>query len=247
MSIAATRERREPRTHWLALALGLTFVVSTVGCGDDDTVIMLMDSSVDGVDAPRAGDSDEDGVCDTTEVERGSDPTRVDTDGDGFSDLAELFTLGSNVTDNGDPNRERVFILRESESSAVQIPIERAFTGGGEDYVGVFEPGAEDDAGISAATFFTGAVASFAEPMSNVAIIDGEAFRGLNGRTLLSWEARFEYSDTPRACIRAYPFRYSVKRSDGRIVFVSRLTLLVLPVGQTLATGQWCLPLEGCR
>jgi len=224
-----------------------------LGCGDSTTLPDRDAALPPGVDGggpvdPFA-DDDDDGLCNGTEMERGTDPTLPDTDGDGFVDSAEVI-LGFDPMIPADPDRADVYILRETTEATLQVPIERAVTGGGEDYAGAFEATAVPDlGGDTAESFYVGSVATFGEPMENVAVIDEEAqsFRGVVGRTLMGFEVRFAFgANTPRLCIRGFPFRYNIKRSDGRTVGVERLLLLTLPPGDTLETGVWCNPPGGC-
>ncbi len=219
-----------------------------LGCGDSTPP--PRDSGVADADAslPEA-DTDRDGVCDATEVERGLNPELSDTDDDGFSDYAELL-LGFNGLEPASPDRDSVHILRETVESTLQLPLTQTVRGAGEDYTGAFQSlGGPDDAGDTSATFYVDSVATFAEPMDNVAVIESEdeAFRGVVGRTLLGFELRFAFGGaTPRVCVRGHQFRYNIKRSDGRLVGAHTELLLVMPPGQTLATADWCLPLGGC-
>ena len=216
------------------------------GCGDSTTP--SEDSGVR-LDAPTTGDTDGDGVCDTTEFTRGTDAASTDSDADGFSDYAEIF-LGFDPLDPASPDRDQVHILREAPDATLQVPLTQRVRGAGEDYSAAFEAlSRPDGAGETAATFYEESVATFAEPPDNVSVVDAtsEAFRGVVGTTLLGFEVRFAFgSTTPRVCARAHRWRYSVKRSDGRLVGAPAGVLLVLPPGQTLATAEWCLPVGGC-
>lgn len=198
---------------------------------------------------PSNGDSDGDGLCDVTEISRGTDPTLIDSDADGFTDYAEVI-YGFNPIVPSSPDRTTVFILQENPAASLQIPIEVTVTGSGEDYGGAFESVIVPDRGDqSAETFYVESLPTFAVPSENAAFIDedAETFRAVVGRTLLGFEVRFAFGDTlGRDCIRAYPFRYNVKRSDGRLIALERNLLLILPRGQTLATGEWCVPDGSC-
>lgn len=210
----------------------------------------IPDASLDTTpDVIPTGDTDGDGLCDTTELARGTDPSSLDSDSDGFTDYAEV-VFGFNPTVPSSPDRSTVFVLQESPSGALQVPIEQAVRGGGEDYQGSFEATLVNDRGDqSAETFYLESVPTFSVPIENVALVDedSEAFRGVIGRTLLGFEVRFAYGEAiTRSCIRAYPFRYNIKRSDGRLLAVNRSLLLILPPGETLATGEWCVPDGGC-
>lgn len=210
---------------------------------------VLMDGSTgDGTVLPT-GDADGDGLCDGNEVSRGTDPLLSDTDGDGFTDFVEVM-FGTDPVLSTSPDRDIVFLLRENPESSVQIPITRRITGGGEDYQGAFESlGRPDLAGATAADFYAGSVALFAEPTENAAIVDSESeiIFGVVGRTLLGYEVRMAFgSNLPRSCIRAYQFRYNIKRSDGRLVALERRLLVVLPTGDRLDSGEWCAPVGSC-
>ncbi|MEM9072980.1 MAG: hypothetical protein AAGE52_31030 [Myxococcota bacterium] len=217
------------------------------GCGESSTPVPRTDGGEDATIVPE-GDSDRDGLCDATEIMRGTDPGIVDTDADGFSDYAEVL-LGFNAVEPASPDRETVYVLRETPEATLQVPLTRAVSGAGEDYSGAFQStGDPDDAGDTADTFFMESTVTFAEPPENVAIIDTEteSFRGVVGRTLLGFEVRFAFgSATPRVCARAHQWRYNIKRSDGRLIGAETGLLLVLPPGQTLATADWCLPVGG--
>lgn len=201
----------------------------------------------DGAIGP-SGDADGDGLCDSSELMRGTDPTLADTDGDGLTDLAEV-RFGTDPTSSTSPDRASVFVLRESPDATVQVPIEVDVRGRGEDYTGGFMPlSGAPELTSSAGDFFTGTAAVFAEPSGNVGLLDADAaaFRGVTGRTHLGFEARFAFgSALPRSCIRAYSFVYNVKRSDGRFVSSDRFVLVILPLDQRLETGDWCTP-SGC-
>lgn len=195
------------------------------------------------------GDMDGDGLCDETERMRGTDPLVQDTDLDGFIDSAEVL-LGFDPLGNMSPDRDRTYVMRETPEAALQVPIEVVVFGRGEDYTGAFESlGTPDLAGTTAESLYLTSEPVFGEPADNVAFIDpeAEAFRAVEGRTLLGFEARFAFGDaTPRVCNRAYLWRYNVKRSDGRLVSASRHVIVVLPPGATIAGGPWCLPEGGC-
>ncbi len=231
-----------PRLIARVLILGVL-----VGCGDSTSV--ERDASDDEDATDPGGDRDRDGVCDGTELARGTDADASDSDEDGFSDYAEILG-GFDPLDPSSPDRDQVYVLRETPEASLQVPLTQSVRGAGEDYSGAFEAtGRPDDAGDTAATFYTGSVATFAEPPENASVVDptGEAFRGVVGRTLLGFELRFAFGGaTPRLCARSHRWRYNIKRSDGRLIGAQGGLLLILPPGQTLATAQWCLPAGGC-
>lgn len=195
-------------------------------------------------------DSDMDGLCDVTEIARGTDPSRSDTDGDGFSDRIEI-QLGFDALLPASPNREIIHTMRENPEATLQVEIVQEVRGEGEEFTGAFEGlPVTDLAMLTAADFYVGSEALYADPIENVGAVDesAETFRGVVGRTRLAWEVRFAFgSGLVRDCVRAYPFRYNVKRSDGTFLSAQRHYLVILPIGDTLATAEWCVaPGSGC-
>lgn len=219
------------------VALGLASLA--LGC---------FDSGPPPTDRPDGGligdvDRDRDGLCNDTEIMRGTDPDDPDTDADGFSDYWEVL-IGTDPRDPTRPSRDVVIVLRESGPLAQLVaPIEIAVTGAGEDFSGAFEDEVVGDpGGETAGVFFVGARASFAAPGDNVAVVDGESFRAVVGRTLLGFELELAYLGDARGCARALPFRYNVKRSDGVIVASRRFFLVVMPPEVAFGDAPWCTP-----
>jgi len=239
------------RSHTLVAVLASLGSTLLSGCPDSTTPppVPVLDSGPVEVDGGLYVDSDGDGLCDATERTRGIDPLDQDTDDDGFTDFVEVI-FGYNPALPASPDRGIVFPIRESPESVVQVVTSLLVRGSGEDFTGAFEGlWARDTAGATASDFYDSSVALYANPEDNAAVIeaDAERFRGVVGRTELGFEVRLGFGDNvERRCVRAYPFRYNVKRSDGRLVGFSRFLLLVLPVGDTLATGDWCAPAEPC-
>ena len=231
--------------------LAIASILCALACGDDLPGRPLADQGPQIPDGSPGtpNDLDGDGLCNGTEELNGTDPLRADSDGDGYPDLQEQL-FGYDALSSGSPARDEVHILRENDTSSVQAPFELAVTAAGEEYAGAFDPlPVIDLGGQDAGTFYRGSVATFADPPDNVAETDatGETFRGVVGRTRLGFEVFFEYgAAVNRACIRAYPFQYTIKRQDGVRLARYREIVLVLPVGDTLATGAWCPPEGGC-
>ena len=197
---------------------------------------------------PDREDSDADGLCNDTEFARGTDPFDTDTDADGYSDWVEV-VFGFDPLRPAEPDREIVSVLRENTASETAVPVSVVVRGGGEDYTGGFEGlSARDPLGVTASDFYAGSVALCANPEDGVAAIEGDAerFRVVVGLTELLFEVRFEWGeeDLVRRCLRAYPWRYVVKRSDGRLVSAARKLLVVVPEGETISGGEWCVPEE---
>ena len=138
----------------MALGLPIRRVVALACCALSacgDPIAPPSDATItrDGVvfDSGNSDDFDGDGLCNETEALEGTDPYSADTDGDGFPDAAEV-QLGFSPVRNASPTRDVVYILREGEAGAVQVPLERTVYGVGEDFVGAFEAiGLPDEAG----------------------------------------------------------------------------------------------------
>lgn len=202
--------------------------------------------TIDG--GPNVDDRDGDGLCNETEAARMTNPDLVDTDGDGWSDLWEIL-VATDPLDSTRPDRAFVATLRENAGADLIVPVEVEVSAAGEDYSGAFEAEAiQDPLGQTAASYFLDATATFAAPNDNVAFVDseGESFRAVVGRTLLGFELRFDFAGERVPCTRAYPFRYTVKRSDGILVASRRILLVVLPEGGSLGSTEWCVP-TSCR
>ena len=241
------------RTH--ACAVSLVFLpllgVLLAGCPEEH---VSADAGDSGITVPDAGDPlsdlDMDWVCDDTEVLRGTSLTDPDTDGDQYSDFAEL-AYGWDATLPSDPPREWVILLRENPDATVQYSLEQVVRGSGESYQGALETYlARDLAGATANDFFDGVYAVLGNPPENVREVrpDEGRFVQVIGRTLLVFELRFSYgtTDTPRSCIRGFPMRFTVKRDDGAIVGSRRLMLVIVPVGMDLDAENWCMPSGTC-
>lgn len=199
--------------------------------------------------APVDLDTDEDGLCDNTEVAMGTDPSVADTDSDGLTDRIEV-ELGYRPLQAMSPERRILIFMEETELATQQLAIPLEVNSDGQSYQGSFEPlPVFDTLELTAADFVVDARASAAMPEENVFRIDAteQNFVGVFGRTQLVWDLRFAFgANLPRSCIRAYPFLYQVKRDDGRRVLLEDWLLVVLPAGQRLNTAEWCVPEGGC-
>ena len=196
---------------------------------------------------PPRIDSDGDGLCDDTERSRGTDPFDPDTDGDGFSDGVEV-RLGYDPLRPASPPRELVLELPERASAHGSQIVSRVVRGDGISVRGAFEsrPSIYSDPEV-ARDFFVRGLALGANPQENVFEIDeeGERFAGIFGTVELTFELQFAFGGAePRGCARAYPFRYTLRRDDGRNLFIGRYLLVVRPEG-ALVDAEWC-PLEPC-
>jgi len=186
-------------------------------------------------------DTDQDGLCDRTEPSYRTDPGDPDSDDDGYPDGIEVID-GDDPLVPSEPIRERVVFLTEDADATAGLTVTQAVRGAGESYTGAFQTLTTRDAfGRDASAFYDKALATLANPPDNVIAIDGEQFIGVTGRTLLVFDVSFAFGvELPRSCASAYPFRYNIKRQDGRFVSTTRYTLVVLPPGQTPASAAWC-------
>lgn len=194
-------------------------------------------------------DSDNDGLCDDTEIMWGTDPLLPDTDHDGLTDRAER-DLGYAPLEPGSPSRDLLLFMEEGAGSSAQFPVERVVRGEGETFSGAFEPlPIANRLDYDAGTFLESARAVGAVPMENVFEVrpDEQRFLGVFGRTRLVFELRFDYGGAVvRECVTAFPFRHQVKRGDGVLVGFGSYLLVLLPRGQRLDTAPWCVPEGNC-
>lgn len=220
----------------LRAASALAVALSVAGCGHHNSPDAAAHR-----DTPEILDRDGDGLCDGTELARGLDPESADTDGDGFSDLTEL-QINADPLMIDSPDRDTLVVLPTERLATTSVAFTYTVRGEGGSYVGGFSarprPLADE---TSANDFFLSAVAVAATPPEHAALIEGERFVGVVGRTLLSYQVDFEYRDDALIeCMRAYPFSYQVKLEDGNIVGYQQRILLVAPRGMEPGNGPWC-------
>jgi hypothetical protein len=206
------------------------------------------------LDAPDPldfSDSDSDGVCNRTESQLGTDPLLPDSDGDSLSDRAEL-DLGYDPTRQDSPQRSAIVLLDERASATAHVAVSYVTPSSteGRDFTGTFlSLDIVDPDAIDAEAFYTDSFAIGADPMGNVFEVEGEAerFGGVFGLTELVFDVRLAFGPNPaRGCVRAYPWRYNVKRDDGTIVAAPRYLLVIVPDGESVDTAAWCLPEGPC-
>lgn len=228
----------------LVLAATLAaMAIGTAGCHRSERPPFTFDGGP-GLDAqePARVDSDGDGLCDPQEEMRGLRIDDPDTDGDGYSDLAEV-SLGFDPFRPSSPDRDTILIIPETALGAGRVTLSVPVNGMGETYSGSFQ--AVDQIfpdGIDASDYYDRSGPVGAVPMVNVFAIDEarQAFVGVRGRTELLFDVHFAFSGAALDCMRAYPFQYVVKREDGRIVTARRFTLVVAPNGARPGAGTWC-------
>lgn len=195
-------------------------------------------------------DRDEDGLCDDTEGELGTDPDALDTDRDGLPDVIELVS-GHEPVVSEDPPPEQLAYLVGDRGAAVDFEARFTVEGDGQALTGWFASlGALYRDGDNAERYFAGASALEASPADAARSIvrDAARFEAVLGRTRLSFQLRFELGadQASRGCARAYPFRYSIKSDDG-VTRAERAYLLVIGEtgASTLVADAFCLP-SGC-
>ena len=216
----------------------LVLVAGIAGCGPrpgTDASVIVED------DAAAPSDSDGDGLCDDTELSRGTDPRNADTDGDGFSDLVEIHVLGDALMVDS-PDRDDLVVLPTDRLQTTSVALTYTVRGEGGSYVGGFSarPRPLGDT-TTANDFFLRATAVAGTPPANIGLVEEERFVGVVGRTLFTYQLDFEYRDDALIdCMRAYPFTYLVKLEDGSIVGAQSRILLVAPRGMTPGNGPWC-------
>ncbi len=233
----------------LLVVLGVAPALLLTGCPETTTWTDGGDGSVadTGLGVDPLGDEDSDGLCNMNEINRATDVFGPDTDDDGFSDFVEV-AFGYNPLIPAIPQDDEVFELLAEPGATVRVPVALVIRGAGEDYTGAFEAfPAQDANGLTADDFWQGSIALFADPTDNVAVVEAEAqvFRGVVGTTELNFETTFTFEGGDRfePCLRGYPFRYLVKRSDGRVLAAARALLVVVPPTNT---GEWCAPALPC-
>jgi hypothetical protein len=202
------------------------------------------------VDAgPSAGigeDADDDGLCDSTEAQLGTDPMAADTDGDGLPDLIEVGN-GFEPVDPADPAADQIGYLLSLAGASQDFPIRATVVGDGQGVTGFFgEVGSLYFDGSNAGDFLTSVSAVSAAPTDAVRSINNESprFTAVFGKTRLEFRAHFEYpSGLPlRKCTRSYPFRYVLKQDDSTVLAERLYLLVVRPLAQDGTSAPHCLP-----
>lgn len=207
---------------------------------------VLGDSGPPDVGPPPDLDTDGDGLCDRTEFERRTDATLADTDGDGFSDFVEAQN-GSSPTDLNSPVRSLMLTMSEAPTGHLDTGISFSVRGIGETFSGelVRMPLNILDDGSEAQTFYAGSEALGATPMENVrGGMDGPLYLGVIGRTLLPFALHFVQRQEARGCMRAYPFGYALKTSDGALRGQVTRWIVLVPPGMSIGApgARWCGP-----
>jgi len=190
-------------------------------------------------------DSDNDGLCDSSERLAGTSADNLDSDGDGFPDVVEV-SYGLNALDPNVPRDEQVVSLVEASGAVATLTARVQVDGVGEQFTGLFEsldPFSSQN--TTAADLLVGVRAVAANPPDNVHGIEENAarFASVQGLTELTFRIEFAYSDQPsEECIRGYPFNFSVKRPDRSQVGTERYMLVSTPTDTKSYEVSWCKP-----
>ncbi len=208
--------------------------------------VTLIDAGPPDAGPPADLDTDGDGLCDFTEFQRRTDASSADTDGDGFSDYVEAQN-GSDPSALSSPDRSLMLILSEAPGATLDTPVSFAVRGIGETFAGALVrlPLNIVDDGSEARTFYVGSDAVGASPMANVrGGIEGASYLGVVGRTLLPFTLHFAQRQAPRGCMRAYPFNYNLKTSDGQLRGSLQRWIVLMPPGMDIGApgARWCGP-----
>ena len=194
-------------------------------------------------------DRDHDGVCDGTEKGFASDPDRADSDQDGLPDFTEVVAR-YNLTNPNSPAPDQVGFLAGVPQAALDLPVRMTVDGSGQGYTGEFrERDALDAHGLTAKSFYEGAVAQGGEPPDNIrgVLVDSERFGSVIGRTRLSFKLRFRVSTNKLAdCTIGYPFEYRIKGDNEKIVASRDYLLVVTPQTEDGARAKFCVPTLSC-
>lgn len=195
-------------------------------------------------------DSDSDGLCDSTELDIGTDPNNADSDHDGLPDLVELGN-GFDPTNPNSPMADQLAHLEAKPGATLDFPVRATVDGDGQGVTGSFQAVTSIYAdGTSAEDYYQGSVAIAVDPVDAVRNIDAPSahFDSVLGPARLVFSLRFVYSDVRAnpTCAKSYPFKYNIKSDDGSIS-ADRLSLLIVePEGQNGRDVPHCLP-AGCQ
>ena len=198
-------------------------------------------------DTTAMPDSDDDGLCDDTEMDLGTNPHALDSDGDTLPDLLEL-AFGLDPSSALSPARDAIAYLPSTDGATASLEPrvtvdnrEQALS-----YTGRFLADASlyTDP-VTAADYLVDQQALSATPPDNVLGLDPEnsRFIGVRGRTRLSFALQFAYPDdtTPPPCALLYGFDYRVT-AENRLV-ASSTYLLVIGSGQAAPQAtDFCAP-----
>jgi hypothetical protein len=203
------------------------------------------DADVDARPLSTYVDTDDDGLCDISEENMGTDPKKADSDSDGYPDLVEVIN-GFDAIDPRSPTADQVVFLTEEAGSTADVTASVLVDGNGEQYTGAFEPldvltGEE----LTVADFFNGLTALSATPPDNALGLDAKSgrFTAVQGRTLLTFSIHFAFTDQRLSdVIHGYPFNFFVKSPDDEQIGTEQYLLVTLPLDSDIKKGTWYRP-----
>jgi hypothetical protein len=193
----------------------------------------------------RNDDRDQDGLCDASEQRLGTDPSKFDTDADGFPDVVEVLS-GYKPTDPVLPGPDQVGYLVAEPGRTLELELRSTIDGDGQGATGQFMARSAFDArGLSAGDFFMSGQAIAAEPPENVRGMQAseEHFASVLGRTRLTFRLHFQFDSTQTLdCAAALPFDYAIKSDISGYVSIRNYLLVLMPNGAGLEPKDFCRP-----
>jgi hypothetical protein len=191
-------------------------------------------------------DKDRDGLCDDSEIALGSDPTRVDTDGDGLPDALEALS-GTDLQDPSDPSDDHVAYFAVSDGARdfeLSLTVDQAH---GQAAIGqLVSRNAADPESRRAGDFLSDVVAVSAEPPDSVRGIeaDNARFDVILDRVRLRYRLHFQSDVEARlfTCAAGLPFDFMVKDDAGNNLAREHYLLVVSSEGGKPAPEQFCRP-----
>jgi len=221
-------ELRASAIRWVGLALTL------YACGAPDAATDQADA------ATSRADSDSDWLCDETEGRAGTDPTLVDTDGDRVPDGIEV-QYGLDPLDAADPGLSGLVVLSAMPGAMTDFVLYAVVDGDGTSFAGELEAWPSfDPSWATAERYFSGAIATSAEPPDHVFGFpdNGDRIGSVVGETRLGFRLRFRFGqDIAAPCAQAVAFSYAIKRQDGARFGDRRYILIIAP---DPADIRWC-------
>lgn len=249
-----------------ALPAGAFLLVGAVACVDPGTPFVPPDAPGDGepvappppeapgfdpLPNPFAVDTDQDGLCDGTELGFGLDPEGEDSDRDGTWDLVEL-AYGYAPLSPQSPRSQELVVFVDGGPTERVVPLRVPAELEGESVRARFVAGeAVLSPGLDAAAFFAGVEATGVSPADAAIRIEEDAFVGVFGAVELEWRVTFQRpaaGDAPDApappddCIAGYPFVVAVEPVDGEgpLLALERALVVTIPEGLSFGDDRWC-------